>query len=765
MSETLGTATLDLSTDNTGLDKGLGEAESTTSSKMSKISGVIGKGTAAAAAGFAVAGAAAVGSAIQIASVGDAAAESAQQAGLATEEYQELSFALEEVGLSNPDAALQKFSRRLGDASRESGPAQKAFEDLGIAIENADGSLRDTNDVMDESIKRLAEIDDDARRASIAGNMFGKNAGNQLAASLSEGASAIDDARQKAREFGIVLDDEAIDASSRLMDSMGDLKNSFIGAFRTAFTPVMMWLADTAAPILQNVMVPAIQKVADVVGGLFALVFQGDFQAGLGRALGIHEDSPLITGALTLRDGIAGLFEKISDVWNSFDEGAGLVEKVIGVFSGLGDEIAGGGFFEPLFGAIQDVFGSIVDWLTSGGIETILNTILDTRERMLDAGMKIFTSLLDAAVDFLPKLINWITGTLIPKVVDFIVMSVPQILDAAIQLFESLVEAVTTVLPKLISTLLGDVLPKLLDAILVMLPEVLSAAIELFTVLVQAVAEILPQLISVLLGDVLPTVLNTLLSMLPQIMTAAITIFTALIDALILILPQLIDTIITDVIPALTVTLIQNMPKIVEAGIILITGLIDAFIQMGPQIANAVLTEIIGKGIDSPLENFSLVETGKTIIRSLWNGIKAMGAWLRSQVGGFIESALPDVISDRLDMGSPSRVLMEMGKEAVVGFEQGMSVGQRGIEKKAGQMADMLFRAFKDVPGLEEILFEGDFTAKFGRALDIHEDNPLVSRLLEAGRQTNIQIHNPEPEPAAESVMRIERRRQLGAAG
>lgn len=268
MSEDLGVAVLDLSADQSGLDKGLGKAQSTTRQKMAKIGGLIKKGTAAAAAGLATAGAAAVGAAFKTAAYGDEVAKAAGKAGVGVEQFQELRFAFGQGGIEAAtfDRALLKFNKRLGESATTGGTADDAFEALNISLEDADGNVREASGALDEALPKLAEIESDAERAAIAGDLFGQRAGPELAAALSDGIEGIDDARAKAQELGIVMDEDAAAAAEEFTDGWDDIKQSVMGFIRQGATPLMNALSDDVFPFIRNKAIPALSDFHDWIG-------------------------------------------------------------------------------------------------------------------------------------------------------------------------------------------------------------------------------------------------------------------------------------------------------------------------------------------------------------------------------------------------------------------------------------------------------------------------------------------------------------------
>ncbi|MCR3732183.1 hypothetical protein FHS35_009101 [Streptomyces umbrinus] len=88
-----------------------------------------------------------------------------------------------------------------------------------------------------------------------------------------------------------------------------------------------------------------------------------------------------------------------------------------------------------------------------------------------------------------------------------------------------------------------------------------------------------------------------------------------------------------------------------------------------------------------------LVSKGKDVVRGLWNGIKSMGSWLKSQLIGFAKTMIPGPFIKALGIGSPSKV---MGKEVGRWVPPGVVEGAEG----AAPAMDKALRGLVDVPGL-----------------------------------------------------------------
>ncbi len=142
----------------------------------------------------------------------------ADRAGVTTQAFQGLRFAAGEAGVGSEafQTGMQRLTRTLGDAKAGSDKATSALAEIGItAKEIADLTPED-------ALKRLADaagkIEDPARRAHIEVALLGRG-GQEMDPLLRQGAGAIEEARNKAREFGLTL-------SEGQADKLRDLANA-----------------------------------------------------------------------------------------------------------------------------------------------------------------------------------------------------------------------------------------------------------------------------------------------------------------------------------------------------------------------------------------------------------------------------------------------------------------------------------------------------------------------------------------------------------
>lgn len=115
---------------------------------------------------------------------------------------------------------------------------------------------------------------------------------------------------------------------------------------------------------------------------------------------------------------------------------------------------------------------------------------------------------------------------------------------------------------------------------------------------------------------------------------------------------------------------IDKLPDVIKLGLQMIIALVKGLTQNLPQLVTAVLNmaETIIETIVDSLPD--IIEVGKDIVRGVWEGIKAMGNWIKEKVSGFFGGIVNDV-KGVLGIHSPSRVFAGIGENMALGLGEG----------------------------------------------------------------------------------------------
>nr|DAJ16229.1 MAG TPA: tail tape measure protein [Podoviridae sp. ct13o21] len=115
---------------------------------------------------------------------------------------------------------------------------------------------------------------------------------------------------------------------------------------------------------------------------------------------------------------------------------------------------------------------------------------------------------------------------------------------------------------------------------------------------------------------------------------------------------------------------IDKLPDIIELGLQMVIALVKGLAQNLPQLVTGVLNmaaTIIKTLVDSIPD---VIEVGKDIVRGVWDGIKAMGSWIKEKVSGFF-GGIVDNVKGVLGIHSPSRVFAGIGENMALGLGEG----------------------------------------------------------------------------------------------
>lgn len=193
------------------------------------------------AAGF-VGGLVAGGLAGVISRVGDVSramaevGDEARRAGLDVGAFQELKFVAEQnrLGVDSLVDGIKELNLRADEfIVTGGGAAAEAFQRLGYDATTLREKLNDPLALFEEIIGKLGDLDR-AAQIRIADEIFGGTGGERFVQLIDQGADAIADTRQEARDLGIVLDDELIEKAAELDRAFNRVANTVGSALKGA---------------------------------------------------------------------------------------------------------------------------------------------------------------------------------------------------------------------------------------------------------------------------------------------------------------------------------------------------------------------------------------------------------------------------------------------------------------------------------------------------------------------------------------------------
>lgn len=207
--------------------------------------------------------------------------------GLSTDALQEYQYMadLVDVSVETITGSITKLTRNMLQAKDGTGEQAEAFAALGIQITNADGSLRDAQEVWDEVITALGQMSNETERDAYAMVLMGKSA-QDLNPLIEAGADKINALRQEAHEAGAVLDED-------MLATLGEMQDAFdrLSQQTAAFERI---LAGTLAPTITdivNAIVGAVQQMGNFIQRVQEAKQAIDELAERNAAVGVAKES------------------------------------------------------------------------------------------------------------------------------------------------------------------------------------------------------------------------------------------------------------------------------------------------------------------------------------------------------------------------------------------------------------------------------------------------------------------------------------------
>ena len=294
--------------------------------------------------------------------------------------------------------------------------------------------------------------------------------------------------------------------------------------------------------------------------------------------------------------------------------------------------------------------------------EGLLNQITPAIQRAMEGIGKLIENAAPILADQLPSVVETM---------------LPPLISAAISLVTGLVNALPSILQVLVAQM-PMIMEMLVNAITQSLPMLVSVAPQLVIALAQGISQSLPTLIPSMI-EAIVTMVTALLDNIDLLISAAGSLMTAFSVGLVRAIPTVLKKVPT-IIKRLFNALVKSGARLLSAGISVIrnfgSGIVRGFASIPSKVAS--LARKIPSSIRSGIGN--LASIGRSVIDGLWSGLREKWNSLISWFSGAVDS-LKDKAKRILNINSPSKVFMEIGKS----IPEGLALG---IEKNMGLVYD-----------------------------------------------------------------------------
>ena len=236
--------------------------------------------------------------------------------GIGTGKLQKYSAAadLVDVSVSAIAKSNQKLKKNMYNAANGSKKQAEAFEKLGVSVVDADGNLRDSDDVFTDVIKSLGKMENETERDALAQTLMGKSAA-ELNPLIEDQGETYEKVSETLKKYDLdFVDDETLQKANDFNDALDTMK--MLG--KVALQEVGTKLASYLAPVLEKVvgyvgnivkwvgnLDPKLLAIVGAIGGVLAvlaplLIGLGKLATGVGAIIKLAGVIAPILGGITL---------------------------------------------------------------------------------------------------------------------------------------------------------------------------------------------------------------------------------------------------------------------------------------------------------------------------------------------------------------------------------------------------------------------------------------------------------------------------------
>lgn len=170
----------------------------------------------------------------------------AERTSVSAQAFSELAYAAEQASLSQGELerVLRRSTEAINHGIKGGSKQAEALEKLGISAYDAAGNIKTADQMLRDMAERFSQLEPSAQKTGLVIDLFGMQLGQKVIPLLNQGADGLDEMAKKARELGIVIDDEAAQAANDFETSLDDLKKAALGLSIALAQDVVPWLTE-----------------------------------------------------------------------------------------------------------------------------------------------------------------------------------------------------------------------------------------------------------------------------------------------------------------------------------------------------------------------------------------------------------------------------------------------------------------------------------------------------------------------------------------
>ena len=563
-----------------------------------------GAATAVAAGAAVVTGAIVKGSA-DVAAYGDNIDKMSQKMGMSAQAYQEWDAVMQHSGTS-----IDVMQRGMTTLSKAAEGGADAFKTIGISSEELKSLSQE--DLFAKTIEGLQNMESGTERTVLAQKLLGGSA-KELGALLNTSAEDTQAMRDRVRELGGVMSDDAVKAAAAFQDNLQDMQTALSGLGRNMISGLLPNLNEIISGFTSLIAGEegAEEKIANGFAGLF------------GNLEGV----------------VQGAVESIKNFMPTIVSGIStILPEVIGMASELIISLA-----TAIVDVMPQLITTVVPALATAAVEIVValgSALIEAAPQLMEAGVELFNMLQQsfAGSDMLA------TGTaVIQQILDGITAALPGLLTTGVEILSNIGNGIISALPQLITTA-GTIVVQLASFVLQNAPTILSAGADLLLNLVNGLIDNLPEIVTAAV-KIVTELAATILQNLPQIIAAGAEIIIKLVTGLMDAVPQLLSAIVE-----ICVKAAEGFKQYdwIALGVDVVNGIINGVTSMGEAFIQAIVS-LCSSGLEAVKKFFGISSPSKVMANEVGRYIPEGIALGIEQNAGAVTDAMADLKADTLN--------------------------------------------------------------------------------------------------------------------
>ena len=346
-----------------------------------------------------------------------------------------------------------RLEKAMYSAQQGGSSAEKAFQALGVQYKNADGSLRESDAVWQDTIKALGTMSNESERDALAMQLMGKSA-SELNPLIEDGGETYKRLAETMQQYGLdFIDQDTLDRANQFNDELDTIKAIGLVSLQNLGAQLAEYLAPALQQVvewvgklanwLSNLDPSVLALIAGIAGILAAaaplLIFIGKISTGIGALMGLFAKiGPALMGPAgiviavvaaiiaigvllyknwdTIKAKAGEIRDWVVEKWTALKEGVSqavdaLKEKVTAVWEAIkattqaiwnGITSAVSNVVNGIKNTVTSVFNAIKSTVTSiwNGIKSAIQHPIETAKNLVQNAINAIRGILSGSLPF-----------------------------------------------------------------------------------------------------------------------------------------------------------------------------------------------------------------------------------------------------------------------------------------------------------------------------------------------------------------------------